>query len=263
MSPIPSIWSIRPDGSGRHRILQTNQNAKRARLSPDGTWVAFDGSPPGVAAMSDFDIQLVRLDGTGLRRVTRGPAWDVDAQWSPDGKWLAFSRLPPHASDEHRASIWVVRPNGTGLRRVAAGFGARWSPDGRQLAYEAPRGAGVSDLSVIGVDGKRSRSLVTTAGIEQPAGWHGTKVLFTRYAAGGGAGVFVVDADGGHYAGSAPGSPARGRPTGGRSSTAVPTGRGCWSCRPTEPAGARSYAGTRRSRIGGNRRDGTESARTA
>jgi len=196
MSPIPSIWSIRPDGSGRHRILETNQNAKRARLSPDGTRVAFDGSPPGVAAMSDFDIQVVRLDGTGLRRVTRGPAWDVDAQWSPDGKWLAFSRLPPHASDEHRASIWVVRPNGTGLRRIAAGFGARWSPDGRHLAYEAPRGAGVSDLSVIGVDGKRSRSLVTTAGIEQPAGWHGTKVLFTRYTVGGGAGIFVVDADG-------------------------------------------------------------------
>jgi Tol biopolymer transport system component len=205
MSPIPSIWSIRPDGSARHRILKTTQNAKRARLSPDRKWVAFDGSPPGVAPMSDFDIQVVRLDRTGLRRVTRGSAWDVDAQWSPDGRWLAFSRLPPHASDEHRASIWVERPDGSGLRRVGPGFGARWSPDGTQLAYEAPRGAGVSDLSVIGIDGDGSRPLVSAAGIEQPADWRGTKVLFTRYGAGGGASVFVVGADRSHLRRLGPG----------------------------------------------------------
>lgn len=150
--------------------------------------------------MSNFDIQVVRLDGSGLRTVTRGAAWDLDAQWSPDGKWLSFSRMPPHPSDEHLASIWVVRFDGTGLRRVAAGFGARWSPDGRLFAYEAPRGPGVSDLSLIRVDGKASRRLASTPGVEQPANWSpdGRMVLFTRYSGDGGAApsVLVVRADG-------------------------------------------------------------------
>jgi tricorn protease-like protein len=86
--PTPSIWTIRPDGSGRSRILRNGQNAKRPRLSPDGQWVAFDGTPPGKRPMSDFDIQVVRPDGKGLRTLTRfetlGHAPAVVAGWRAD-----------------------------------------------------------------------------------------------------------------------------------------------------------------------------------
>src|SRR5262245_28979418 len=132
-SPFPQIWSVRPDGSGDHRILRNDQNAKRARLSPDRRWVAFDGAPPGKAPLSDFDIQLVRADGAGRRTLTFGRQWDHDAQWSPDGRRLAFSRLPPNHRDEHGGAIWVIGRDGSGLRPVTPGFGARWSPDGTQL----------------------------------------------------------------------------------------------------------------------------------
>ncbi len=149
-SPWPSIWSVRPDGAHRRRILHNRQNGKRPRLSPDRRWVAFDGAPPGKAPLSDFDIQIVRLDGTGLRTITRSRQWDVDAQWSPDGTRLSFSRLPPYSRDEHAASLWIVNRDGSGLRRLAHGFGARWSPEGTKLVYEAPTGANESDPSVIG-----------------------------------------------------------------------------------------------------------------
>jgi Tol biopolymer transport system component len=197
-SPWPAIWSIRPDGSLRHRILRNRQNGKRPRLSPDRRWVAFDGAPPGKAPLSDFDIQIVRLDGSGLRTITRSAQWDVDAQWSPDGKRLSFSRLPPRSPDEHAASLWVVNRNGSGLHRLARGFGARWSPDGTKLVYEASTGAGTSDLSVIGADGTDPRPLLTAPGIEQPAGWSpdGTSILFTRYDAANRPAVFVMSADG-------------------------------------------------------------------
>src|SRR5262245_53321106 len=78
--PWPSVWIMRPDGSGRHRIMHTRQNAKRARLSPDGRWVAFDGASPDTTALSDFDVQIVRRDGTGRRTVVRSPQQDLDAQ---------------------------------------------------------------------------------------------------------------------------------------------------------------------------------------
>jgi Tol biopolymer transport system component len=197
-SPWPSIWSVRPDGSHRHRILRNRQNGKRPRLSPDRRWVAFDGAPPGKAPLSDFDIQIVRLDGSGLHTITTSRQWDVDAQWSPDGTRLSFSRLPPHATDEHAAFLWIVNRDGSGVRRVARGFGARWSPDGTKLVYEASTGGGTADLSVIGADGNGARPLITTPGIEQPAGWSpdGTTILFTRYDAASRSAVFMMRADG-------------------------------------------------------------------
>ncbi len=199
-SPFPSIWAIRPDGSHRRRILHNRQNAKRPRLSPDRTWVAFDGATPGTPPLSDFDIQLVRIGGRGLRTLTHGPKWDVDAQWSPDGRTLSFSRQPPRPTDASKSSIWIVRRDGSGLRRLVRGYGARWSPDGTRLVYEAPTAKSEGDLFVVDADGSDRRMVLSTPELEQPAGWSpdGSRILFPRYSGPTGrtAGVFVMDADG-------------------------------------------------------------------
>lgn len=92
--PIPSLWSIRPDGSGRRRFLKNRQNGKRPSLSPDRTWVAFDGTPPGKPPLSEFRVQLVRLDGTGRRTLTHSNEWELDAKWLPDGSRISFARRP-------------------------------------------------------------------------------------------------------------------------------------------------------------------------
>ena len=160
---MPSIWSIRPDGSRRHRILRNRQNAKRPRLSPDRQWVAFDGEPPGKPPLSDFDIQIVRLDGSGLRTITRSRQWDVDAHWSPDGTRLSFSCLPPHSADEHSASLWVVNRDGSDLRRLARGFGARWSPDGTKILYSA---GFFTPLLVMDAHGSHKHAVTTFAASE-------------------------------------------------------------------------------------------------
>ena len=129
--PWPSIWVIGRPNAEPTRILRTRQNAKRARLSPDRRWIAFDGAPPPKPPITDFDIQIVRLDGTGHRTLTYGPAWDIDAQWSPDGRALAFQRMPPGAVWQ-QSWVWRIRPDGTGLRRLARGAGALVA--GRQAA---------------------------------------------------------------------------------------------------------------------------------
>jgi len=194
--PWPSIWAVHPDGSNGYRILDKRQNAKRPRLSPDRSWVAFDGTPPGKSAMRDFDIQLVRLDGTQLHTLTHSSPWDTDAQWSPDGTRLSFTRSPPRPTSCFGSAIWIVRRDGGGAHRVAAGCGARWSPDGRWLVYsfESGHGLRIRDLST-----GKARPLAPTQAFDQAAAWSrdGKKILFTReYDSGGRADVLVMNANG-------------------------------------------------------------------
>ena len=195
--PIPSIYAVRPDGSGRVSLLRTSQNAKRARISPDGRWVAFDGAPPGVPAMSNFEIQVVRRDGRALRRLTHSAASDTDAQWSPGGTILSFTRNP--VFDWTKAWIWTVARDGTRLQRVARGQFGRWSPDGKKLALDTPTPASQGDIFVVDADGSNRRLVLASPELDQPADWSpdGTKILFTRYDSDGpGSTVYVVNVDG-------------------------------------------------------------------
>ena len=215
-TPWPSIWAVRPDGSQLHRILGNRQNAKRPRLSPDRRWVAFDGSPPGKAPLSDFDIQLVRLDGSGRRTLTRSQLWDTDAQWSPDGKLLSFTRT--HRSEWQHAWIWTIRPDGTGLRRLARGQFGRWSPDGSRVVLDAPTRDSAGDLFVVDVATGKRRLLLGSPELDQPAAWSpdGRRILFTRFTDDSGrrTDVYVVDADGGGLRRLGPGIAAGWSPDG-------------------------------------------------
>ena len=196
-NPQPSLWAMRPDGSGRHAIFRTPQNAKRPTLSPDGKWIAFDGAPPGKPPLSDFDIQLVRVDGTRRTTIVRSPATELDAQWSPDGQELSFSRWP-RTADWRSSSIWIVRRDGSDLRKLSSGQFARWSPDGAQLALDAPTTGSDGDIFVLNRSGGERRRLLATPQLEQPAAWSpdGKRILFTRFYLAGGSDVFVIDVDG-------------------------------------------------------------------
>jgi Tol biopolymer transport system component len=202
-TPIPSLWSIRPDGTHRQRVYLTRQNCKRPSLSPDRRWIAFDGAPPGKPAMSDFDIQVVRRDGTGRRTVAGTGDREIDAQWSPAGTRISYERLRKAVeSDWRKTWIWTVRPDGTGARALVHGNNARWSPDGRRLVFSAPTARTDDDLFVIGANGRGLRRVLATPGLEQPSAWSpdGRRILFTRYAADGSGSsqVYVVNVDGTH-----------------------------------------------------------------
>ena len=195
--PSPSIWTVRPDGSGRGRVLRNRQNAKRARLSPDRGWIAFDGNPPGEPTLSDFDIQLVRRNGSGLRTLTRSNLWDTDPQWSPDGKLISFTRAPE--ADWTKAWIWTIRRNGSRPQPLVRGQRGRWSPDGVHLVYDAPTTGSPGDLFVVDADGRNRRLLLGSRQLDQPADWSpdGKRILFTRFDDTSPAtSVWVVNVDG-------------------------------------------------------------------
>jgi DNA-binding beta-propeller fold protein YncE len=198
-NPYPSLWSLRPDGTHRRRVLRVRQNAKRPSLSPDRKWILFDGAPPGGAPLRDFDVQIVRRDGTGRRLLTNSDARELDAQWSPDGSRISYSRLEASAEGDWRKSwIWTVRPDGTDARPLVLGNSARWSSDGKQLVFSAPTGRSDGDLFVIGADGTGLRRLLSTARPEWPSAWSpdGRTILFSRSFGDGRSDVFTIGADG-------------------------------------------------------------------
>src|SRR5206468_2916662 len=155
----PSLWSIRPDGSGRHHILPNRQNAKRPSLSPDRRWIAFDGAPPGTPPLTQFHVQLVRVDGTGVQTLAgHGTGlWELDAQWSPDGKRILFTRFGSDGAD-----VYVMRADGSHVRRLTRArgddVGAAWSPDGSKILFTSDR-TGLSQLYVMAPDGCDQRTL--------------------------------------------------------------------------------------------------------
>lgn len=194
--PVPSIYAVRPDGRGLASLLQTSQNAKRARLSPDRRWIAFDGAPPGKPAMSEFEIQVIRRNGRGQRTLTRSAGSATDAQWSPDGMLISFTRNP--VFDWTKAWTWTVEPDGSHLRRIARGQFGRWSPDGKRLALDAPTATNQGDIFVVDADGSNRRLVLPSPELDQPADWSpdGRTILFTRFDARGRPSVWVVGVDG-------------------------------------------------------------------
>ena len=196
-NPGPALWAMRPDGSHQHRIYRTYANAKRPVLSPDGSWIAFDGASPGKQPFSDFDVQVVQTNGSGRRTVAGTGAYEIDAQWSPDGRRLSFSRWP-RSGDWHSSSIWTVRRDGSQLRRLGRGQFARWSPDGTRLVLDAPTPGSDGDLFIVNSDGSGRRRLTTSPALEQPAGWSpdGTKILFTRLTRGASVEIATIRVDG-------------------------------------------------------------------
>ena len=82
-----TLYSVRPDGSGRRTIVTLGTDARGARedpqaaWSPDGRWVVFCQFRHTATTASD--IWMVRANGTGLRRVTRSVGLDTDPSWAP------------------------------------------------------------------------------------------------------------------------------------------------------------------------------------
>ena len=131
-----SLYTIRPDGTGRRRILH--------RPCAGCTNKYFGGEPtPQVSAngrkivfRARTRIAVIGIDGRGLRVLTRGLAReeeDFDPTWSPDGKRIAYIRVIPNGSQQ----LWVMRADGSRRHRLLHGVlpPMRWSPAGNAIMF--------------------------------------------------------------------------------------------------------------------------------
>jgi Tol biopolymer transport system component len=184
LSSRPRLWSVRPDGTGLHR-LQNGLGALDPSWSPDGSRLVF--APDGVA------VATMRPDGSGLRRVTAGKRqWYMNPSWSPDGKTIVYGHTP--------GVVFTIPADGHGTPRRLTPKGEStdflssqaWSPDGEKIAY-----ASEGDVGVMNADGSGRTTLVHSC-CSAPA-WSpdGSKLAFYCFqCADGKGGIGVVDADG-------------------------------------------------------------------
>ena len=106
-----------------------------ARLSPDGSTVAFVGARVSVAH-NDIEkhIYTIPLAGGEAGRITYSGKSNTRPRWSPDSRQLAF------ISDRAGSSqIWLMDPMGENARQLTDSAGEAdgvvFSPDGRQVIF--------------------------------------------------------------------------------------------------------------------------------
>jgi hypothetical protein len=114
-----------------------------ARLSPDGSTVAFDSDRDG-----ERGVYIARRDGSSPRKVS-GSGFAAAPTWSPDGTHLAFVR--GELSRPRVWNLWLLDVASGELERVtsyARGqlWSASWFPDGTRVCYSHEESLYVIDL---------------------------------------------------------------------------------------------------------------------
>lgn len=111
------LWIVKADGTGRKKILSTDEQFYTTSWSPDGTKVA--------AAIVQDGFVVVNTDGTGFK-------WFKGAKpaWSPDGKLLLYERY---------GELWIWDPAEDRASSVVYGTieNFSWSADGKEIYISA------------------------------------------------------------------------------------------------------------------------------
>ena len=135
--PEQTIWRSRPDGSERLQLSSAPMQAIFPRWSPDGSRIAFMGSPPGKAVR----IYLVSANGGDPEPLLPGDSTQIDPNWSPDGNSIMFAALPAGidiAAEQPVIQILDLKSRQLSSLAGSEGLTApRWSPDGRFVVATA------------------------------------------------------------------------------------------------------------------------------
>jgi Tol biopolymer transport system component/DNA-binding CsgD family transcriptional regulator len=134
------VW-VKTLPAGPERQLTDDGAVTRPKLSPSGSWVMFQRTPP--APEGDFGVWLIRTDGRGEHRLTSGGL----ASWSPIADIVAFtdfSAQPPVALGENVLAIasadgkWrrELLPSVPGGGTLDRRMQPEWSRDGRWVVFE-------------------------------------------------------------------------------------------------------------------------------
>lgn len=127
-----NIWVVPRAGGDAKRLTSFQGSTGNPELSPDGEWVAFNGTYGG-----NTDVYVVPVGGGEPRRLTWHPTADVVQGWTSDGASVVFASPRAAAPSGTAQTFWRVAraggmPEPLGIPRGNQGT---FSPDGRRFAY--------------------------------------------------------------------------------------------------------------------------------
>ena len=131
--PDGTLWKSSVDGTHKQQLTFPPLTVHLPRWSPDGTYIAFDGSKDTKAKK----IYMISAAGGSPVEILPGPQRQADPSWSADGKSLVFTGSDPKENSGAVTRIFVLDvrthefsalPDSVGL------LSPRWSPDGRYIA---------------------------------------------------------------------------------------------------------------------------------
>ena len=118
------IYTMDINGSNQTLLLSSDQSVARARLSPDGTKIAYSKQNGN----GKWDLWIADSDGTNETKLdTVNSTSVVDSRWSPDGQYLVYNKW--------EYELFIIKADGTGktlLVNLAGGHAAfpYWDSDG-------------------------------------------------------------------------------------------------------------------------------------
>ena len=135
-----NVWRVALGATGGKPVKLNilKEGISGARISPDGTRIAFDSMRTGAT-----EVWLANADGTEPHALTNfgGPVTGSPV-WSPDGHRIAFD-----SRAEGRPHIYVISAGGGRPERVtqalAENFLPSWSHDGRWLYFCSSRSGSI------------------------------------------------------------------------------------------------------------------------
>jgi Tol biopolymer transport system component len=191
------IWTMRPDGSDRRRILRTTNAVTdgshheflELEWSPDGKRIAFGDVQGRIRVLT---LRTGKVDAIGPQRAT-------SPSFAPDGKRIAFERLDARGE----RSVWTMDVDGTNVRTLAVGESPAWSPTGDLIAFTGQvkdDDGSVRDhpLFLMRPDGSGRRA-VTNHGLDEDPAWSPDGTQIAMAASGGRPlvdGLVVMNRDG-------------------------------------------------------------------
>ncbi|MEM7475076.1 MAG: hypothetical protein AAF483_08795 [Planctomycetota bacterium] len=138
------LWSVKPDGTDKKQLSQTEGISNWPTFTPDGKRLVFSNSRE-----NNYEIYSMQLDGGDEKRLTENTLMDIRPSVSPDGQRIAFT-----STRDGNYEIYVMNIDGTNVRRVThteeRDDYPAWHPDGRRLVFVGER-AGKYDLYLVSV----------------------------------------------------------------------------------------------------------------
>jgi Tol biopolymer transport system component len=195
------IFLINSDQTGG-KLITTDETAqlRPSSWSPDGKKIAFFAARDEDSTIRKkykiplhHPLYLMDLTSGNEKRLLDFPVSSFE--WSPDSRQLLYVSAyedPAHIDPEIQKGLKApmsaayLLDLGTGARQRITGFGpycyGSWSPDGRQLALSFGD-AQTSDIYIASVDGKRTRRISDSQGINIKPVWSpdGKKIAFISF----------------------------------------------------------------------------------